>query len=84
MAHYFFNIRDAEKIDIDDEGIDLPDDKSAINAAKDLLSALAAKKLPNGDHMAISVTVRTAEGLEIYVARLILDGLRPTPPERDR
>ncbi|UZF91100.1 DUF6894 family protein [Bosea sp. NBC_00550] len=74
MARYFFHTRDGEKADIDDEGIDLPDDKAATNAAKELLSAMTTEKLPNGDHMAISVTVLNAQGAEIYIAKLTLDG----------
>ncbi|BCB18085.1 hypothetical protein [Bosea sp. ANAM02] len=57
MPSYFFHTRDGQKLEIDEEGTDLPDDKSARNAAKELLAALNRDKLPNGDHMALSVTV---------------------------
>jgi hypothetical protein len=78
MPSYFFHTRDGEKLDIDEEGTDLPDDQSARNAAKELLAALNLEKLPNGDHMSLSVTVQNAEGAEIYVASLRWDGLPPS------
>lgn len=72
------------KIDIDDEGFNLPDDISAANAAKERLSPFTTEKLPNGNHMAVSMTILNAEGVEIDVARLISDGLKPRSPERGR
>ncbi|MCR4522680.1 MULTISPECIES: hypothetical protein [Bosea] len=78
MPSYFFHTRDGEKLEIDEEGTDLPDDQSARNAAKELLTALNREKLPNGDHMSLSVTVKNAEGAEIYIASLRLDGLPPS------
>ncbi|MGO4174479.1 DUF6894 family protein [Bosea sp. TAF32] len=75
MPSYFFHTRDGEKLEIDEEGTDLPDDQSARNAAKELLAALNREKLPNGDHMSLSVTVEDAEGTEIYMASLRLEGL---------
>jgi len=80
MPCYFFHTRDGEKLDIDEEGTDLPDDQSARNAAKELLAALNREKLPNGDHMSLSVTVQNAEGAEIYIVNLRLDGLSADAP----
>lgn len=74
MPSYFFHTRDGQKLEIDEEGTDLPDDQSARNAAKELLAALNREKLPNGDHMSLSVTVQNAQGVDIYVANLRLDG----------
>lgn len=74
MPCYFFHTRDGAKLEIDDEGTELPDDESARNAAKELLAAMNREKLPNGDHMWLSVTVQDAEGADIYVAQLRLDG----------
>lgn len=75
MPSYFFHTRDGDKLDIDDEGTDLPDDQSARNAAKELLAALNREKLPNGDDMLLSVTVQNAQGAKVYVASLRLDSL---------
>lgn len=75
MPSYFFHTRDGEKLEIDEEGTDLPDDQSARDAAKELLSALNRENLPNGDHMSLSVSVQNADGAEIYVANLRLDTL---------
>ncbi|WP_051987396.1 hypothetical protein [Bosea sp. UNC402CLCol] len=75
MPSYFFHTRDGDKLDIDDEGTDLPDDQSARNAAKELLAELNREKLPNGDHMLLSVTVQNAQGAKVYVANLRLDSL---------
>lgn len=74
MPSYFFHTRDGQKLEIDEEGTDLPDDQSARNAAKELLAALNREKLPNGDHMSLSVTVQNDEGVDIYVVNLRLDG----------
>ncbi|WP_377848752.1 DUF6894 family protein [Bosea sp. UC22_33] len=80
MPSYFFHTRDGENLEFDEEGTDLPDDQSARNAAKELLAAMNREKLPNGDHMSLSVTVQNAEGREIYMANLRLDGLPPSKP----
>lgn len=80
MPSYFFHTRDGRKLEIDEEGTDLPDDQSARNAAKELLAALNREKLPNGDHMSLSVTVQNAEGVDIYVANLRLDGISADIP----
>jgi hypothetical protein len=83
MPSYFFHTRDGDKLEFDEEGTDLPDDQSARNAAKELLAAMNREKLPNGDHMSLSVTVQNAEGMEIYMASLRLDGLpRSTPAKK--
>jgi hypothetical protein len=74
MTRYFFHTRDGEALDIDDEGVDLPDDQSAKDAAKEVLSAMTSEKLPNGDRMDFSVIVRNADGAEVYVATLTLEG----------
>jgi len=84
MPSYFFHTRDGDKLEIDEEGTDLPDDRSARNAAKELLAAMNREKLPNGDHMALSVTVQNAEGTEIYVVSLRLDGLPSSNPHEQR
>lgn len=84
MPSYFFHTLDGEKLEIDEEGTDLPDDQSARNAAKELLAALNREKLPNGDHMSLSVTVQNAEGAKIYIASLRLEGLpASTPAKKD-
>jgi len=84
MPSYFFHTCDGEKLEFDEEGTDLPDDQSARNAAKELLAALNRENLPNGDHMSLSVTVQNAEGMEIYLASLRLDGLpSPKPAKKD-
>lgn len=80
MPSYFFHTRDGNKLEFDEEGTDLPDDQSARNAAKELLAAMNREKLPNGDHMSLSVTVQNAEGMEIYIANLRLEGLPPSKP----
>jgi hypothetical protein len=82
MPSYFFHTRDGDKLEFDEEGTDLPDDQSARNAAKELLAAMNREKLPNGDHMSLSVTVQNAEGMEIYMASLRLDGLPPSTPAK--
>lgn len=79
MPSYFFHTRDGEKLDIDEEGTDLPDDQSARDAAKELLAALNREKLPNGDEISLSVIVQNAAGAQIYVANLHFDG-RPAAP----
>ncbi|WP_199091389.1 hypothetical protein [Bosea sp. ASV33] len=86
MPSYFFHTRDGQKLEIDEEGTDLPDDQTARNAAKELLSALNREKLPNGDHMSLSVIVQNAEGAEIYVVNLRLDVASagaPAAPKRE-
>lgn len=84
MLSYFFHTRDGQKLEIDEEGTDLPDDQSARNAAKELLAALNREKLPNGDHMSLSVTVQNADGVDIYVANLRLDGASADIPPGPR
>lgn len=73
MPKYFFHTRDGENLELDEEGTDLPDEQSAKNAAKELLTAMNIDKLPNGDHMSIAVMVHDANGEEIYVATLDLN-----------
>ncbi|MGO4175611.1 DUF6894 family protein [Bosea sp. TAF32] len=77
MPRYFFHTRDGEKFDLDDEGTELPDEQSAYNAAKELLTAMNIEKLPNGDHISMAVTVQDAVGGEICVATLELHTNRP-------
>lgn len=79
MPSYFFHTRDGEKLDIDEEGTELSDDRSARHAAKELLAALNRERLPNGDEMSLSVIVQNAEGAEIYVASLHFEGRRGAP-----
>ncbi|MGX1786110.1 DUF6894 family protein [Bosea sp. NPDC055332] len=74
MPRYYFHTRDGEHVEMDDEGTDLPDDQAAKNAAKDLISGLNREKLPNGDHMALTVIVKDAADAEIYTVTLNLDG----------
>ncbi|WP_129159907.1 hypothetical protein [Bosea sp. Tri-44] len=74
MARYFFHTHDGDKSDLDDDGVDLPDDQSAKDAAKELLAVMNREKLPNGNFLALSVTVRNSNGAQIYVATLKLEG----------
>jgi hypothetical protein len=74
MPLYFFHTQDGENVELDDEGTELADDQAARNAAKDLITGLNREKLPNGDHMELSVTVADAAGAEIYTVTLSLDG----------
>ncbi|KRE20430.1 hypothetical protein ASE66_29100 [Bosea sp. Root483D1] len=74
MPQYYFHTRDGDHVEVDDEGTDLPNDQSAKDAAKELLSGLNREKLPNGDHMELAVVVKNAAGAEIYTATLNLDG----------
>ncbi|RXT44602.1 hypothetical protein B6S44_27610 [Bosea sp. Tri-44] len=74
MTRYFFHTRDGDKTDLDDEGVELPDDESAKNAAKELLADMSREKLPNGDFLALTVTVQNADGAQVYIAELKLEG----------
>lgn len=74
MPRYFFHTRDGEHVEIDDEGTDLPNDHAAKNAAKELIAGLNREKLPDGDHMELTVVVRDAAGADIYTVKLNLDG----------
>ncbi|MFC5418180.1 MAG: hypothetical protein DI537_05915 [Stutzerimonas stutzeri] len=74
MPRYFFHTRDGDHIELDDEGTELPDDRAAKNAAKELLSGLNREKLPNGDHMELAVVVKDSAGVKIYTVTLHLDG----------
>ncbi|SEM71244.1 hypothetical protein SAMN04515666_12016 [Bosea lupini] len=74
MPRYFFHTRDGENVELDDEGTELPNEKAAKDAAKELLAGLNLEKLPNGDHMELAVVVKDDAGADIYTVTLNLDG----------
>ena len=62
MRSCYFHTRDGEKLKLDEEGTDLPDDQSARHAAE-----------PWRPHILFG-PVQNADGADIYAAKLRLDG----------
>lgn len=74
MPHYFIDSSDGDLQIVDHEGLALPDDRSAREAALAALPDMAHDKIPDGDTRVISVSVRNDRGQTIYSARLELTG----------
>lgn len=74
MPKYFIDSFDGAHDLADDEGHELANDTVARAAALDALADMVRDILPDGDHRIFSVMVRTAEGTELYQARITLDG----------
>jgi hypothetical protein len=78
MARFYFDTQDGQAVDTDDDGVDFPDCDRAKDAAKSILASLVGERLPNGDHIGLTVTVRDEAGNQIYLAQINLDGSEPT------
>lgn len=74
MARYFVDTSDGESPIVDDEGIELPDDRAARIAALAALPEMAKDHIPNGDRRRFVVRVRRADGAAVYSATLTFAG----------
>jgi hypothetical protein len=73
MARYFFDWRDNEDFDVDDEGMELPDLEAVkIEASRSLLER-AHDILPGLDRHSLSIEVRDAESRPLLSIILILE-----------
>jgi hypothetical protein len=73
MARYFFDWRDNENFDEDDEGTDLPDLEAVkVEASRSLLER-AHEILPGRDRHTLSIEVRDESGRPLLSIVLILE-----------
>ena len=76
MPRYFIDTDDGDIAHGDSDGHDLPDAEAARRAALDALPDMARDKLPDGDDRTFTATARDEQGAVVYVATLILKGVR--------
>ena len=73
MARYFFDWRDNEDFDVDDEGMDLPDLEAVkVEASRSLLER-AHEILPGLDRHSLSIEVRDANSRKLLTITIILE-----------
>ena len=82
MPRYFFDTDDGADRFQDDEGMDLPDARSARDAAVGSLPELSRDRLADGDHHRLTVRVRDEAGALVYSATLDLVGEWHVPQAR--
>ena len=74
MPRYFFTSDDGLSIDTDDEGLEFPDDATAIANAQEAVAEMARERLPDGSRLRLSVTISDARRVEIYTAQMMFKG----------
>lgn len=74
MPKFFFTTNDSKTLDISDEGVEFPDEKSAADDAQRSLVDIARDQLPDGNRADFSVKVENEQGDEIYRASLQFRG----------
>ena len=73
MARYFFDWRDNENVDVDDEGIELPGLEAVKVEASRSLFERARDVLPGRDRHSLSIEVRDENGKPLLSVILILE-----------
>ena len=73
MARYFFDWRDNEAFEEDDEGMELPDLEAVKAEASRSLLERAHDILPGQDRRSLSIEVRDASGRPLLSIILILE-----------
>ena len=82
MARYFFDWRDNENFDEDDEGMELPDLEAVkVEASRSLLER-AYDILPGLDRHSLSIEVRDERGTPLLSVILILEIRTLAPSDR--
>lgn len=74
MPRYFIDTSDGNLNVIDREGLELPNDEAAREAALGTLPDMARDLIPDGDRRSFTVSVRDMTGNTIYSAALTLKG----------
>ena len=76
MAKYFFDCFDGMSFHADLYGIDLAEADETGDHAACLVQALLAENTESAGTRAVSVTVRSADGAQVYVAHGTYHGMR--------
>ncbi|AMJ62771.1 hypothetical protein AXW83_22950 [Bosea sp. PAMC 26642] len=86
MPRFFFTTHDSSSVDIDDEGLDFPNERAAKNAAQRALVDIADEHLPDGERADFKVEVENADHAKIYDASLRFEAREPgqTAEDNDR
>lgn len=74
MPRYFIDTSDGDLTIVDREGLELPNDNAAREAALGTLPDMARDLIPDGDRRSFTVSVRNMSGDAIYRAVLTLEG----------
>ncbi len=74
MPRYFIDTSDGDLTVVDREGLELPNDNAAREAALGTLPDMARDLIPDGDRRSFTVSVRNISGNTIYSAVLTLEG----------
>lgn len=77
MPKFFFTTDNGRTVDIDDEGVELPDHVAAREEAKNALADIVREQLPNREHADFEVDVRDEAGNEIYLASIKFEACNP-------
>jgi len=71
MSKFYFDVFDGETTTADKIGLDVEDDLEQVrDLAIDALPDIAREKLPDGDRAEFTVTVRDAQGSNVFRATL--------------
>ncbi len=76
MPRYFFDTRDGDRLERDDDGLDLESSEQARQEAERALADLARDVLPDGDMRELEIEVRDENDV-IFVARMRIDAGTP-------
>lgn len=75
MPRYYFDIRDGGAIAVDEEGLDLPDLRTAAVEAARSLAEIAECMPPGTEHHHSAIEVRSDDG-PLFQAAFIFEGTR--------
>ena len=74
MPGYRFTTDDGNKVDHDEEPLQLEDDQAAVDAAQEALAEMAKEELPDGSALDLNASVEKETGEQIYTASLKFRG----------
>ena len=66
MPRFYFDVRDGDKLDLDDEGLEFASTHEARVEASRALAEMIKDAMPNGWHKAMAIEVRRGRGQPLF------------------
>ncbi|AMJ62303.1 DUF6894 family protein [Bosea sp. PAMC 26642] len=83
MPKFYFTTEDGQRVEANEDGVELADEFAAKDEAQNALVDMAREKLPNGKHADFAITVQDAAGNSFYRAKMTFDGQNPKEEDRE-